>query len=162
MYYDCTNFFFEINEEYDFRKYGKSKENRPNPIVTMGLFTDGDGIPLSFGLFEGNKARLSSNANRRFNDLKVYNRRLRSFITTHSIKSSKDYIQYFALSPKGWKIAGSDSVYEEIVDTLRNITLRIQKENIAYSQNYARTKITDAIHRKLGFRTDYEAIEYSN
>lgn len=148
LYYDCTNFFFEINEEDDFRKYGKSKENRPNPIVTMGLFTDGDGIPLSFGLFEGNKARLSSNSNRRFNDLKVYNRRLRSFITTHSIKA-KDYIQDFALSLKGWKIAGSDSVYEEIVDTLRNMTLRIQKENIAYSPNYARTKITDAIHRKF-------------
>lgn len=55
LYYDCTNFFFEINEEYNFRKYGKSKKNRPNPIVTMGLFTDGDGIQLSFGLFEGNK-----------------------------------------------------------------------------------------------------------
>lgn len=55
MYYDCTNFFFEINEEDDFRKYGKSKENKPNPIVSMGLFTDGNGIPLSFGIFEGNK-----------------------------------------------------------------------------------------------------------
>lgn len=42
------------------------------------------------------------------------------------------------------------------------MTLRIQKENIAYSPNYARTKITDAIHGKFGFRTDYEAIEYSN
>ena len=50
----------------------------------------------------------------------------------------------------------------EIVDTLRNMALRIQKENIAYSPNYVRTKITDAIHRKFGFRTDYEAIEYSN
>lgn len=50
----------------------------------------------------------------------------------------------------------------EIVDTLRNMALRIQKENIAYSPNYTRTKITDAIHRKFGFRTDYEAIKYSN
>lgn len=41
-------------------------------------------------------------------------------------------------------------------------TLRIQKENIAYSPNYAKAKITDAIHRKFGFRTDYEAIEYSD
>ena len=47
LYYDCTNFFFEIECEDDFRKYGKSKENRPNPIVQMGLFMDGDGIPLS-------------------------------------------------------------------------------------------------------------------
>ena len=42
LYYDCTNFFFEIECEDHFRKYGKSKENRPNPIVQMGLFMDGD------------------------------------------------------------------------------------------------------------------------
>lgn len=139
LYYDCTNFFFEINQEDDLRKYGKSKENRPNPIVSMGLFTDGNGIPLSFDLFEVNKneqptlkpleekilkdfdlsdivvctdAGLSSSTNHRFNDLKIYNRRLRSFITTHSIKSSKDYIQEFALSPKNWKISGSNKVYD--------------------------------------------------
>ena len=42
LYYDCTNYYFEIEEEDDFRRYGKSKENRPNPIVTMGLFMDAD------------------------------------------------------------------------------------------------------------------------
>lgn len=55
LYYDCTNYYFEIEDDDDFRKYGKSKENRPNPIVNMGLFMDGDGIPLSFSCFEGNK-----------------------------------------------------------------------------------------------------------
>lgn len=54
LYYDCTNYYFEIQEEDDLRKYGKSKEHRPNPIVQMGLFTDGDGIPLAFSLFPGN------------------------------------------------------------------------------------------------------------
>lgn len=54
LYYDCTNFFFEIECEDDFRKYGKSKENRPNPIVQMGLFMDGDGIPLSCEITPGN------------------------------------------------------------------------------------------------------------
>ena len=49
LYYDCTNYYFEIEENDDFRKYGKSKEHRPNPIVQMGLFMDGDGIPLAFG-----------------------------------------------------------------------------------------------------------------
>lgn len=53
LYYDCTNYYFEIEEEDDFRQYGKSKEHRPNPIVQMGLFMDGDGIPLIFDLFEG-------------------------------------------------------------------------------------------------------------
>ena len=47
LYYDCTNFFFEIEEEKGMRKYGKSKEHRPNPIVQMGLFMDADGLPLA-------------------------------------------------------------------------------------------------------------------
>ncbi len=55
LYYDCTNYYFEIQDEDDLRRYGKSKEHRPNPIVQMGLFTDGDGIPLAFSLFPGNQ-----------------------------------------------------------------------------------------------------------
>lgn len=55
LYYDCTNYYFEIEDEDDFRRYGHSKEHRPNPIVQMGLFMDADGIPLSFSLFSGNE-----------------------------------------------------------------------------------------------------------
>ena len=46
LYYDCTNYYFEIEEEDEFRKYGFSKEHRPNPIVQMGLFMDSDGMVL--------------------------------------------------------------------------------------------------------------------
>lgn len=104
LYYDCTNFFFEIECEDDFRKYGKSKENRPNPIVQMGLFMDGDSIPLCCEITPGNKneqttlkpleekiikdfelaeivvctdAGLASTANRKFN-----NTNNRKFVTT--------------------------------------------------------------------------------
>lgn len=55
MYYDCTNYYFEIEIEDDFRKYGFSKEHRPNPIVQMGLFADENGIPICFDLFKGNQ-----------------------------------------------------------------------------------------------------------
>ena len=68
-YYDCSNFYFEVESPDDdyvdevtgeviegFRKYGVSKEHRPNPIVEMGLFMDGDGIPLSMCLAPGNKS----------------------------------------------------------------------------------------------------------
>lgn len=55
LYYDCTNYYFEIEEESDSKRYGKSKENRPNPIVTMGLFMDADGIPLAFDVYPGNQ-----------------------------------------------------------------------------------------------------------
>lgn len=48
LYYDCSNYYFEIEQEDGNKKYGKSKEHRPNPIIQMGLFMDGDGIPLAF------------------------------------------------------------------------------------------------------------------
>ena len=54
LYYDCTNYFFETEEESGLRQYGVSKEHRPNPIVQMGLFMDGDGIPLAFSINKGN------------------------------------------------------------------------------------------------------------
>lgn len=55
IYYDVTNFYFEIDEADELRKYGKSKENRHNPIVQMGLAMDADGIPIYYELFPGNK-----------------------------------------------------------------------------------------------------------
>lgn len=54
LYYDCTNYFFEIEQEDGDKRYGKGKEHRPNPIIQMGMFMDGDGIPLAFSLFPGN------------------------------------------------------------------------------------------------------------
>ena len=54
LYYDCSNYYFEIEQADGSKKYGKSKEHRPNPIIQMGLFMDGDGIPLAFSLFPGN------------------------------------------------------------------------------------------------------------
>ena len=143
LYYDCTNYFFEteIEDEDDFennktglRKYGKSKENRPLPIVQMGLFIDGNGYPLAFNINSGNTneqktlrplekqimrdfelskflvctdAGLGSFDNRDFNrkDDRVY-------IVTQSLKQlSKEY-QSDALSNTGWKILGSNKVVD--------------------------------------------------
>ena len=140
LYYDCTNFFFEIEIEDDFRKYGKSKENRPNPIVQMGLFMDGDAIPLSCEITPGNKneqktlqpleekilkdfelseivvctdAGLASTANRKFN-----NTNSRKFITTQSIKKLKEFLKEEVLDlTKGWHLPGSDKIYD--IEALR-------------------------------------------
>lgn len=54
VYYDVTNYYFEIEAEDDLRKRGVSKEHRPNPIVSMGLMLDSEGIPLDYRLFKGN------------------------------------------------------------------------------------------------------------
>ena len=153
LYYDCTNFFFEIEEEDDFRRYGKSKENRPNPIVQMGLFMDGDGIPLAFDLTHGSTneqttlkplerkllddfsmskfvvctdAGLSSTTNRKFNDIQG-----RAFITTQSIKKLKKHLKNWALEPTGWKLSGSMSKKEyslEEINELANYKLTFYKE----------------------------------
>ena len=54
LYYDCTNYFFEIEEAEGLKQFGLNKENRPLPIVEMGLFMDGDGFPLAFVIDSGN------------------------------------------------------------------------------------------------------------
>lgn len=54
VYYDVTNYYFEIDEPDELRKKGVSKEHRPNPIVQMGLFMDSLGLPMSYQLFSGN------------------------------------------------------------------------------------------------------------
>lgn len=54
VYYDVTNYYFEIDDNDDFRKKGVCKEHRPNPIVQMGLFMDSIGLPMCYKLFEGN------------------------------------------------------------------------------------------------------------
>lgn len=130
LYYDCTNYYFEIEQDDGFRKYGKSKENRPNPIVAMGLFMDADGIPLAFDVFPGNQneqttlkpletkiirdfacsefifcsdAGLGSKANRRFNSFGN-----RSYVISQSLKKMRGEDRQIALNPKQFRRLGSD------------------------------------------------------
>lgn len=143
IYYDCTNYYFETEDnDRDYvdmetgeviiglRKRGKSKENRPNPIVQMGLLMDGDGIPLSFIIFPGNEseqpslqrieemvarkfglnefiistdAGLGSEDNRRYNMTEG-----REYITVQSLPSLSKADQDMALDPRGWRVAYRD------------------------------------------------------
>ncbi len=134
IYYDCTNFYFEIEEAEDDKQFGVSKENRPLPIVEMGLFMDRDGIPLAFCINPGNEseqlsliplekklmekfdmsrfivctdAGLSSNTNRYFNSYGKADA-TRDFITTQSVKKLKAHLKKWALAPEGWLLSGSD------------------------------------------------------
>lgn len=56
IYYDVTNYYFEIDMEDELRKKGVSKERRPNPIVQMGLASDAEGLPISYEVFAGNES----------------------------------------------------------------------------------------------------------
>ena len=54
VFYDVTNYYFEIDEEDDLKRVGMSKQNRKSPIVQMGLFIDANGLPICYKLFSGN------------------------------------------------------------------------------------------------------------
>jgi len=134
LYYDCTNYFFEIEQENGSKQYGPSKEHRPNPIVQMGLFMDGNGVPLAFSINRGNMneqltlkplekkiisdfelskfivctdAGLASEANRKFNDKDG-----RAFITTQSIKKLKEHLKKWALAKDNWKLPDNEKLYD--------------------------------------------------
>ena len=133
LFYDCTNFFFEIEEATGSKQYGVSKEFRPNPLVQMGLFMDASGIPLAMSIHPGNTneqttlrplekqiirdfelaqvvvctdAGLASTANRKFNNINN-----RSFVTTQSVKNLKDYLRKWMFESAGWKLEGSKKTF---------------------------------------------------
>ena len=142
LMYDLTNFYFETEEEdidfldgdnilqYGFRKYGKSKENRPNPIVHMGLFVDKNGIPISFTVEKGNTneqetvlpietriikeygeskyiycsdAGLNSYAIRFFNMMQG-----RNYVVTHSLKKTEEKEKNLIFKDLNWKYKDND------------------------------------------------------
>ena len=135
IYYDCTNFYFEIDSAEDDKQFGKSKENRPLPIVGMGLFMDMEGIPISFSIYPGNRneqmtmiplekkmlenfdmskfvvctdAGLSSATNRVFNSYDGEDG-MRAYITTQPIKTLKEFLQEWCMADDGWTLNGDDS-----------------------------------------------------
>ena len=128
IYYDCTNFFFEINEEDDIRKYGISKEHKPNPIIGMGLFMDGDGLPLSCNIYPGNmneQKTLIPEETKIINSFKLDNTRMvlctdaglasdeikkfnikdnRGFVITQSLKKLKEEDKLKIFDKSNWRI----------------------------------------------------------
>ena len=128
LYYDCTNYFFEIEEERGSCRYGKSKEHRPLPVIQMGLLMDGNGFPLSFVILNEQPsliplekriikdfgitkfivctdAGLASNDNREFNTQGE-----RSYIVTQSLKKVKKHIKDWALDTEGWTKGDSNGL----------------------------------------------------
>ena len=128
IYYDCTNYFFEIDEEDDLRKYGISKEHKPNPIVGMGLFMDGDGLPLSCNIYPGNmneqktlipeetkivdnfklddsKIILCTDAGLASDEIKKFNiKDNRGFVITQSLKKLKEEDKNKVFDKSEWRI----------------------------------------------------------
>ena len=153
LYYDCTNYFFEIEQAEGLKQYGKNKENRPLPIVEMGLLIDGDGFPLAFVINSGNTneqvtlkplekqiikdfelskfvvctdSGLASNENRMFNNIQD-----RSFIVTQSLKKIKWHLKEWALDKSGWYKANSKKLF-----SLNDIDNSSSNEEIYYKERW--------------------------
>lgn len=151
IYYDCTNYFFEIDNEDNLRKYGISKEHRPSPIVGMGLFMDGDGLPLSFNIYPGNQSEqktLIPEETKIINNFKMENSKMiictdaglasdeikkfniqdnRGFVITQSLKKLKEEYKAEIFNNNGWRISND----------LKNIyNLQEIKENDDLKEKY--------------------------
>ena len=140
LYYDCTNYFFELEQESGLRQFGHGKEGRPLPIVEMGLFMDGNGIPLSFCIHSGNTseqttlrplekrilddfklskfivctdAGLSSANNKYFNS-----REKRNFITATSAQRLPDERRERLLKADGWLLVNGDGKTKYNIDKI--------------------------------------------
>ena len=135
IYYDCTNYFFEITNEDDLRKYGISKQHQPTPLVGMGLFMDGNGLPLAFNIYPGNKNEqetLLPTENKIINNFKLKDTKLilctdaglssdkiknfnikdgRAFVITQSLKKIKKEYKELVFDDNNWRI----------INDLRNI-----------------------------------------
>lgn len=156
LYFDCTNFYFEIEQADEFRKYGFSKEHRPNPIVQMGLFMDGSGFPLAFDLHPGNTneqitlrpleskvlkdfnlskiivctdAGLASYSNREFNNVQD-----RAFIVTQSIKKLPAHLKSWALENNNFKKLDEETGF--------SFTELVDKYQVIYKSRYMKEDIT--------------------
>lgn len=128
IYYDCTNYFFEIENEDNFKKYGVSKQHQPSPLVGMGLFMDGDGLPLSCNIYPGNmneqttlipeedkivnnfkldstKLILCTDAGLASDEIKKFNiKDNRAFVITQSLKRLKEEYKKQVFDKSGWRI----------------------------------------------------------
>lgn len=168
IYYDCTNFYFEIEEAEDDKQFGLSKENRPLPIVEMGLFMDREGIPLAFCINPGNEneqqsmiplehtlmekfdlsrfvvctdAGLSSNTNRYFNNYDKEDA-TRDFITTQSVKKLKKAYKKWALDPKGWFLCGSSG---QATYDLERLDPEMDLDKVYYKSRWIKEKVNVTI-----------------
>ena len=142
-YYDCTNFYFETESEDDdyvdeitgetvkgLRKYGFSKEHRPNPIVQMGLFMDGRGIPLTMcinpgsdneqtsavpmekeliGMFKDKDIIYCADAGLNSFDIRSFNSMGgRKFVVTQSLKKLSEELKNAALNDNGFRLLSNE------------------------------------------------------
>ncbi len=143
-YFDCTNYYFSINEETELQKYGKGKDHKPNPLVGMGLFMDGHGFPIAMNIFPGNenetkhliplqekivkdydlenaKTIICTDAAMCTDEIKQFNiKDGRAFVITQSIKKLKEKYKEEIFNDKDWRIIGDLTHTYKLSDILND------------------------------------------
>ena len=140
-YFDCTNFYFEIDREDDFRLKGPSKENRKEPIVGLGLLLDAKQIPVGMKMYPGNESEkpvlrsvideLKQRSHISGRTIRVADKGLNCFNNIlHALKSGDGYI--FSKSVKTlpetertWVLLGND--YKDVTDQKGEVLYRIKE-----------------------------------
>ena len=130
MYFDCTNYYFDISEETEIQKYGKGKDGKAKPLVGMGLFMDGNGLPIAMNIYPGNENEtkhliplqekiekdfdlknkqtiICTDAAMCTDEIKRFNiKDGKAFVITQSIKKLKQEYKNEVLEDDNWRIVG--------------------------------------------------------
>jgi transposase len=139
-YFDCTNFYFEIDRADNFRKKGPSKENRTDPIVGLGLLLDANQIPVGMKLYPGNESEqpilrgiiddLKNRNNIRGRTIRVADKGLNCTENiVHALKDGDGYIfsksvKKLSETEKTWVVLGND--YKDVKNKNGEVVYRIK------------------------------------
>lgn len=140
-YFDCTNFYFEIDREDDFRLKGPSKENRKEPIVGLGLLLDAKQIPVGMKMYPGNESEkpvlrniideLKQRSHISGRTIRVADKGLNCFNNIlHALKSGDGYIfsksvKTLPETEKTWVLLGNG--YKDVTDQKGEVLYRIKE-----------------------------------
>lgn len=144
MYFDCTNYYFDINEENDFQKYGNGKDGKAKPLVGMGLFMDGNGLPIAMIIYPGSDSEtkkliplqekiekdfelinkqtiICTDAAMCTDEIKQFNiKDGKAFVITQSIKKLKEDYKKEVFEDANWRILGDLSRTYKLSDILND------------------------------------------
>ena len=166
MYFDCTNYYFDINEETELQKYGHGKDGKAKPLVGMGLFMDGNGLPIAMNIFPGSdsetkqliplqkqiandfdledkKTIICTDAAMCTDEIKQFNiKDGRSFVITQSIKKLKQIYKDEIFKDDNWRIVGDLTHIYKLSDILNDK----EKSTIHYETVFYKIVQTETAH----------------
>ena len=166
MYFDCTNYYFYINEETELQKYGHGKDGKTKPLVGMGLFMDGNGLPIAMNIFPGSdsetkqliplqkqiandfdledkKTIICTDAAMCTDEIKQFNiKDGRSFVITQSIKKLKQIYKDEIFKDDNWRIVGDLTHIYKLSDILNDE----EKSTIHYETVFYKIVQTETAH----------------